>query len=381
MRAVPAILLLILMLTGCWDIKEVQHSNFITALGVDYAEGRYIIYAQLLDFAEIAKQEGKVETGKGKIWIGKGEGKTIDEALSSLYPASEQQTLWTHVRAIVFSKALLDKHLPESINSLIQTRDLRYTPWVFGTDKEIPDIFSSISLLNESTLNSELLDPEEVFKQYSFVRPIRVIELMNGVKEPAVTKILPLISWTDEVWKGEGKPVPQVKLVAAYAIAQGQNRGLLDPTMLQGARYVAFKNVGQYPLAMTMEGGSPMTLIISHCDPHIRIGAGVDNLRVRIRVGVKAYITESGMTGKVTAATIKALAEKKIEQDIRRAFTAAKAKNIDLYNLEEKLYRYDQARWKQLRSRGKPLISLMELDQVTPVVTIVHSSSYKLLDP
>lgn len=74
-------------------MKEAQNINFITALGVDYAEGRYIIYAQLLDFAEIAKQEGKVETGAGKVWIGRGEGKTVDDALSSLYPASQQDVL------------------------------------------------------------------------------------------------------------------------------------------------------------------------------------------------------------------------------------------------------------------------------------------------
>ncbi len=92
MRAIRAFLALILLLTGCWDMKEAQNINFITALGVDYADGRFIIYAQLLDFAEIAKHEGAVETGNGKVWIGKGEGKTIDEALISLYPASQQRT-------------------------------------------------------------------------------------------------------------------------------------------------------------------------------------------------------------------------------------------------------------------------------------------------
>jgi spore germination protein KC len=379
LRVAPAILALVLLLTGCWDMKEAQNINFITALGVDYAEGRYIIYAQLLDFAEIAKQEGKVETGAGKVWIGRGEGKTVDDALSSLYPASQQRTFWTHVRAIVFSKALLDAHLPDAANGLIQTRDLRYTPWVFGTDKPIPEVFSSVSILNESVLNSELLDPEEIFKQYSFVEPIRLIKLMDGVKEPAVTSLLPLISWTDKVWKKEGNPTPQVRFVGAYAIAQGSNRGLLDPTLLQGARYAAFKRMVKFPLPLTLEDGSPVTLSISHCDPDIQIDAGGDeHLKVRIHVRVKAYITEAGYASGVTAANIRDLAEQRIQQDIKRSFTAAKAKKIDLYNLEEKLYRYEQARWKKLSSRGKPLISFMDLDQVKAEVTLVHSSSYKM---
>ncbi|MGG6310241.1 Ger(x)C family spore germination protein [Paenibacillus macerans] len=378
MRATPAILALILVLTGCWDLKEAQNVNFVTALGVDYDDGRYVIYAQLLDFAEIAKQEGTVETGNAKVWIGKGEGKTVTEALNSLYPASQQRTLWTHVRAIVFSQALLDKHLKGALNGLIRSRDLRYTPWVFGTDKDIPTVFSSVSLLNESVLNSLLLEPKEIFRQYSFAEPIRLIKFMDGVKEPAVTALLPQISWTDEVWEENGEPVPQVKLTGAYAIAEGRNRGVVDQTMLQGARYVSFKRMSKYPLTLTLNDGSPVTLSIGSPKRDIRIGKGGTGNDVRIRVRLKAYITEIGASSRATAADISALAAKKIEEDIRRSFAAAKSKNIDIYNLEEKLYRYDQARWKRICAGGKPCISRLGLEEVNAEVEIAHSTSYKL---
>ncbi|MDU4698606.1 MULTISPECIES: Ger(x)C family spore germination protein [Paenibacillus] len=378
MRAALAILTLILLLTGCWDMKEAQDINFVTALGVDYVNGRYVIYAQLLDFAEIAKQEGKVETGSAKIWIGKGEGKTVTDAMNSVYPASQQMTLWTHVRAIVFSKALLDNRLPEAINGLIRSRDLRYTPWVYGTDKEIPIIFSSISLLNESALNSELLDPEEIFKQYSFMEPLRIIKLMNGVKEPATTTLLPLISYTDKVWKGNGEPVPQVKLAGAYAIAQGSNRGRVDPIMLQGARYVSFKRFDKFPLTLMLDDETAVALSIIHSDPKVRFDARGTPPSVQIQVRVKTYITEAGSADEANAEKIRMLAKKQIEAEIRRSFTAAKAHNIDLFNLEEKLYRNDLARWKQLHSQGKPFISLVDFGEVNVQVEISHASSYKV---
>ncbi|SMF48977.1 germination protein, Ger(x)C family [Paenibacillus barengoltzii J12] len=379
MRVIPVFLALILLLTGCWDMKEAQNINFITALGVDYENGRFVIYAQLLDFSDIAKQEGAVETGHGEVWIGKSEGRTIDEALISLYPASQQRTSWTHVRTIIFSKALLDKHLPEAVNGLIQTRDLRYTPWVFGTDQKLPDILKSISLLNESVLNSALLDPEELFKLYSYVEPLRLIKLMDGVKEPAVTKLLPLVSWTEGVWKGDGEPTPQVKLVGAYAIAQGKNRGLVDSEMLQGARYVKFRRMISFPLPLVLDEGAPVTINIAHRDPDIQIGPGNDPIRVNLNVRAKAYITELAADSGITSARLRAAAAETIEREIRRSFDAAKAKQIDLYNLEEMIYRHDQERWKKLRSQGKPLISIMELDQVHVEVNLIHSSSHKVL--
>ncbi|EOS58682.1 Ger(X)C family germination protein [Paenibacillus barengoltzii G22] len=379
MRVVPVFLALVLLLTGCWDMKEAQNINFITALGIDYENDRFIIYAQLLDFSEIAKQEGTIKTGHGEVWIGKSEGKTIDEALISLYPASQQRTSWTHVRTIIFSKALLDKHLPEAVNGLIQTRDLRYTPWVFGTDQKLPDILKSISLLNESVLNSALLDPEELYKLYSYVEPLRLIKLIDGVKEPAVTKLLPLVSWTEGVWKGNGDPTPQVKLVGAYAIAQGRNRGQVDSAMLQGARYVEFQRMISFPLPLSLDGGSPVMINIAHRDPDIQIGDGSDPIRVKLKVRVKAYISELAVDSGITSARLRSAAEETIEREIRRSFDVAKAKQIDLYNLEEKLYRHDQARWKKLHAQGKPLISFMELDQVRVEVSLVHSSSHKVL--
>ena len=62
-RAMKRILMLLsmlsLLLSGCWDNKEVQDINYITALGIDYKDNKYIIYVQMLDFATIAKQESR----------------------------------------------------------------------------------------------------------------------------------------------------------------------------------------------------------------------------------------------------------------------------------------------------------------------------------
>lgn len=57
----------VILLTGCWDSKEVQSINFITAIGIDYADNQYTTYAQLIDFSSIAKQEGPTPREGGQI--------------------------------------------------------------------------------------------------------------------------------------------------------------------------------------------------------------------------------------------------------------------------------------------------------------------------
>lgn len=44
--------------TGCWDMKTIQDTNYMTAIGFDFKDGKYIVYGQMLDFASVAKQEG-----------------------------------------------------------------------------------------------------------------------------------------------------------------------------------------------------------------------------------------------------------------------------------------------------------------------------------
>ena len=80
--------------SGCWDNKEVQDINYITALGIDYKDNKYIIYVQMLDFATIA--EAKKPNRKAPIWVGRGTGTTLTEALIDLYTSSQRRVSWGH---------------------------------------------------------------------------------------------------------------------------------------------------------------------------------------------------------------------------------------------------------------------------------------------
>ncbi|WP_410772093.1 Ger(x)C family spore germination protein [Fontibacillus sp. BL9] len=379
MKIWPVLLSIALLLTGCWDVKEVQSVNFVTALGVDYAKDHYVIYAQMLDFAEISKQESPSSTGEAKIWIGKAEGKTMAEAFNNLYPASQQRTLWTHVKAIVFSKSLLEGHLPETIASLLRSRDLRYTPWVFGTEQEIDKLMSSVSLLNHSVINSELMDPMEVYRQYSAIEPVQLIKLVNGVNEPAARVLLPSVTSTDAVWKDKLEPISLVKLNGAYLISGGRNRGFVDTASMGGIKYASFKKMFKFPLTLSMPDGSlvVVNVVDSKSKTNFKIKSGVPSAHMKVKARI--HVVEVAPTSEASAKKIKELATAAIEKEILNTFSAAKRKNLDVFGLEKKLYRSHNSNWKQLRGGSQePLISKLDLDELEVNLKVVHSTSYKL---
>jgi hypothetical protein len=47
----------VLFLSGCWDMKSIQDTNYVAALGFDFQDGKYVVYAQLLDFSNVSKPD------------------------------------------------------------------------------------------------------------------------------------------------------------------------------------------------------------------------------------------------------------------------------------------------------------------------------------
>lgn len=217
----------LILLTGCWDSKEVQSINFITAVGIDYKDDRYITYAQLIDFSSIAKQEAPTSREAKDIWIGRGEGTTLSMAINDLYETSQQQTLWTHVKAIVLSKNVLNGRLEDTFNTLLHSGQLRYTPWIYATEQDIPEVLSPSVLLNQSAQTIEIFEPMRLYKQHSGYEPIRLHQLLDGLREPASVVLLPSVSTRNETWFNGDKTPPLVKMDGFYVISKSKVRGEL----------------------------------------------------------------------------------------------------------------------------------------------------------
>ncbi|MNO84637.1 hypothetical protein D3C76_759840 [compost metagenome] len=76
----------------------------------------------------------------------------------------------------LLQSALRDAWVAVLISGIPKVSFMPYTP-VFVTSSTL-----MILCLNQSSLNSELMDPEELYKQYSSVEPQRLLKLVNGVK-------------------------------------------------------------------------------------------------------------------------------------------------------------------------------------------------------
>ncbi|MBD2864579.1 hypothetical protein [Paenibacillus oceani] len=71
--------------------------GFVSLLDTITWDGKYVVYAQLLDFSNVSKPDFSKGGATGNVWSGKEEGITVVDAMNRLYKTSQQRVLGTSI--------------------------------------------------------------------------------------------------------------------------------------------------------------------------------------------------------------------------------------------------------------------------------------------
>ena len=370
-KAIFAILFLPL-LSGCWNAKEVEHMFYAHAVGIDYLDGKYNVYVQILDFSTLGKQEssgGKSETTEGA-WVGKGQGNTIEAALHNLYKTSQRRIYWGHLNTVILSESVLKLGIHEGIDLLTRFNEFRYTLWIFGTRAPVKDILLASPILEASPVYSQLGDPGDAYKQSSFILPKQLYRLIAEMKEHAKTPLLPMINTVKGYWVDKKQEYSALEVEGYGLIKNGKWNGWLPRTKAKGLRWIE-RRTARAPLVIGSEKQPVASIIFEHPKheivPVVRNGKIYFNLTIR----VKGNIIEIGKGA--SESLLKSKSEKLIREEIRQTYMEGLKQNTDVLNLLDSLYRKQLPEWQRLRQSGKVPLDGSSLQKINVKVNITNS--------
>jgi spore germination protein KC len=370
--------LILLALPGCWDLKNIQDINYITAVGIDYKDGKYLLYAQLLDFSNVAKQEGGGSRQNASIWVGKGEGQTISEAINDLYNSSQQKTFWGHVTCIVLSEeALKQRNKSEFMDGIVRFREMRYTQWVYGTQEPIDKLLTTKPFFNLSPLSSILAQPEDLYRQDSLIRPMRLYKVVTDYREPGQTLLLPRLSIDSEDWQRDGKLDPKLMIDGIMPVYNQQLKMPLDIDKLAGLRWL-LPDMTRAPVQVP-DTGKPSAMLYVKEKTKSKVRVQGDKVLLDLEAGVRASVVE--MSEQISETELKKETEKSIRKELEQTFKLGKERNIDLFQVEHILYRTKFPDWSRLTSNGERPLADYELGNLKFTVNIIHTGMYKEVLP
>ncbi|MBN6192926.1 Ger(x)C family spore germination protein [Aneurinibacillus sp. BA2021] len=368
-----AVLLLPLLLTGCWSKYELQNMNYATAVGIDYVDGQYIIYAQLLDFSTVAKLEGQQKAEQPPVWIGRGKGISFTEAANDLYSTSQQRLNWGQVSAILFSERLLkERKVGEVLELINRYREIRYLTWVFSTRDPLDEILLTSPFFRLSPKASILHNPEQNYRQRSILAPIRLQNFVMDSNEKAKISYIPEISVRKDQWKENQKPH---KLLGYSGIQIYDKDKYYTRMTLEEIKGFPWMNKHTIRLPVDLFSDNQLVAVLVAEKPEYDVKPTVKNDKAYFDISVKVKAGVNELRANITARELKQLAQEEIEHQIRQTYQTAFKKKIDIYNLGESLFRRNPNEWKRIASGT--VLNKDSLQNINVNVQIVYSGRYK----
>ncbi|WP_079508869.1 Ger(x)C family spore germination protein [Mesobacillus jeotgali] len=358
--------LLIIVQSGCSDIRETQDLNYATAIGVDYRDGKYHTYIQLVDLMKVAKTEG-ADTSPAKMWVSESEGEIFIDSFFDIYRTAQERFVWAHVTAIVLTEAALKQGFQEIFDGLTRYHEFRLTPWVYGTTEPIEDILSAKGFFGQTSLNTILHHPESIFQQSSKLKPIQFFELSRQIFEPAYTAYLPSLSIDENDWKESGKNEPKLFMNGAFFIENDKYKGFFPGEELNGLRWTISDMQRIQVLIPDAKGPSFLTVFEDPKVKYISNGPTVDMI-----IQVKGNLANRDKNRDLELNKMKQLCEAVIKKEIHELFELGLKEDTDFLNIEHVLYRENTKLWKKNHSLSHSVLNQVKVD-----VEINHTGALK----
>jgi Ger(x)C family germination protein len=365
-------LLAVVTLAGCWDMRELEHMFYAHAVGVDFEDGVYKLYVQIVDFSALGKHEGGNPQPQdyGGAWVGKGVGGSIQEAIQDLYSSTQRRIYWGHLNSVVFGEKMLKQGIDSSMGVLSRYHEFRYTHWLFATREEIEDVLLATPILEFSPVYSQLGDPIDVYRQSSLIRPKRMFQLIVELNEESLTPMLPLIHLERSHWRDKNKRYAAIDIDEAVILKDGKWHAVLSETALLGKRWLESETERTQ---LFIKRGNKTEAVLVFRRPKHDVEWQVKDGRIRfdIRLHLQAAVTEhnAGMTNE----EIERRAAEVIRDEIRRTYLEGVKRETDVFNLLDPVYRSRYRVFRKLTEGGRFPLDESSLRNIEVSVTIVNT--------
>ncbi|MFG0212532.1 Ger(x)C family spore germination protein [Brevibacillus porteri] len=373
-RVMAVILLLPLLLIGCWNAREIDNLLYVNALGVDYVDNKFEVYAQMLNFSTIAKQEAGGERSASGVAIAKGSGDSFVSALFSLYPTNQAQMTWSHIRSLVLS-VLKRPLLDQVIDELDRFYEFRYTIWTYVTKEPLMDILTPKQVFNQPAIYSQLSNPQDIHKQNSAIYPMKLFQFVSKRDEPNKVVYLPMISINKKTWSENNKPLPQLKTTGACMLQNKEVKGCWPRSELLGLRWIDEHT--NRSLLTVKKGKQPLANLVLQ-KPKVKIQPLLRDNQVTFQIDVEllGFIPLYHHISPVRE--IEKEAAKKIEEEIRGLYEKGRKQQMDTLQLGHTLYRKYPQEWKRMQQNETLPLNPSSLEAVNVKVTIFDGGISKV---
>lgn len=326
------------LLTGCWGERTIINQTLITGFGIDFKDNQYIVTIQALNFTNIAKQESGAPQVPAPPLVGQAKGKTIQSAFDKIEERSPIPLYYGHVSAVVLSKSIIESKMKE-INSFISGRPiLRYTMWIYGTERDMKEIFMSQSFFNLPFMYTVVYNPDERSRGSLILLSLKFHQLISRYTQPVGTVLLPSLDIDDHNFKEE-KEDKVAYINGAYVISQKKFKGQVS---LKDVKSLNFMKLENNNISLVLQKYK-LNLEVRNSKGSVKVVKGGKKPKYIIKIKTEVAVAQN--ENHLSTKKISSDASKKIKKEVLKTIKKGEELHADLLNLSEKAYRFYRKDW------------------------------------
>lgn len=361
-------LILIFPLSGCWGIKEIQGQLFVTELGIDYKQGEYVVYFQILSFKSVAKTEAGGESpSDSQVNLGIAKGETIHEAFSNVQKSSQIPLYFGHIKTVYLTESIIKRHMKEALSFLGRNIYMRHATWLYAVQGELKDILLAQSLFDSSPIYTFTYRPEEMLASNSFIPVNSLRTFVSRYYEPVGSTMIPTVTIDKSSWRDKKEKKKLLTISGAYFFSNQEFKGWLKEENLKGMNWF---NTKLKRMNMNVRK-KKISVQIIHSSTKIQVLKG-SSPKFIIVVKTHAILEENN--NHLPLSVVKQALQRQIKSDINESFQKGLTINADILNLSEKSYRFHYKNWSELELKYLTKESIADI-QVK--IHIENSADYK----
>ncbi|MDM5333897.1 Ger(x)C family spore germination protein [Ureibacillus composti] len=358
-KCIFGLLVLNLLLAGCWDRRELNQLAITLAIGIDKVEDDYQVSAQVVVPSVVSTNS----TGGGTmVTLYSARGETVYEAFRKMTKDSPRKIYPGHTRILVVGEELAQEGIAESLDLLSRDSELRPDFYVVvakeNTAANILNVTTPVENIPANKMFNSLKMSEIA---WSGTKSIKLDELIEDLVSDGKEAVLTGVEIVGNQEQGSSKqniesisPSARIRYDNLAVFKDDQLVGWLTEDETIGFSYVTDSvQTSVKAISCPNEGKATIEVIQvnSELKGNIKNGKPVVNIKINVEGDVGSVECKINLNELKTIHSLEKIYEKEMQDNIKKTIATLQTKyKTDIFGFGEEIHRSNPKEWNTIKN-------------------------------
>ncbi|WP_339290652.1 Ger(x)C family spore germination protein [Paenibacillus sp. FSL E2-0201] len=377
-------LILLLVLTSCWDSVELNRRAIVTGVAVDRGsteEEKYVLTFQVIIADEISGENAR---GTSPVAVYTGKGRSMFEALADSSRQTARFLSLGHIRVVVISEKFAREGIKDIMDVLERESETRLTSLLFISKRQpASDSMTTMTVFGRIPANDLVEKLETTSKQFGYNYRMEVDDVVRGIQIPSGGPMINGVEVTGDVERRDSneniktiKPKAALRVTELAVFKNDKLIGWLHGDQAIGSALLKNK-ITQMPAVVAIGKNEYVSFNVYLSQVQVKVNAKdaenpIFTISITQQAGLKESPNNLNLRDPNVLNDLSRLMEKHTRDQVWEAINESRALKSDYLGFGEVVERENPRGWKKVKDHWEDIFATCEI-KIDEDVVIRHT--------